>query len=88
MDRRIADDLRDVDFGVVIVDASGKVLAANRAADTILKVADGLKSRAGQLAFDCSEDSSALATAICAVAKPSRHRKPAPVDLSIARKAA
>jgi DNA-binding CsgD family transcriptional regulator/PAS domain-containing protein len=92
MERRIADDLRDslelVDFGVVIVDVSGKVLAANRAADTILKAADGLKSHAGRLACDRPEDSSALATAICAVAEPSRHRKPAPVDLSIPRKAA
>jgi DNA-binding CsgD family transcriptional regulator/PAS domain-containing protein len=92
MERRIADDLRDslelVDFGVVIVDARGKVLAANRAADTILKAADGLKSQAGRLACDRPEDSSALATAICAVAEPSRHGKPAPVDLSIPRKAA
>jgi DNA-binding CsgD family transcriptional regulator len=92
MEHRIADDLRDslelVDFGVVIVDVSGKVLATNRAADTILKAADGLKSHAGRLACDRPEDSCALATAICAVANPSRHRKPVLVDLPIPRKAA
>jgi hypothetical protein len=55
---------------------SADVLATNRAADTILKAAEGPKSHAGRLACDRPEDSCALATAICAVAKPSRHRKP------------
>ena len=60
MERKIADDLRDslefVAFGVVIVDGSGKLLAANRAADAILKAADELKSHTGRLACDRPEE--------------------------------
>lgn len=85
----IADSVRKsldaVDFGVLIVDLSGKVLWGNRAADAILRAGDGLKLHHGRLACHRPVDASALYAAICAVAQPSRIRQPSPVDLSVRR---
>jgi DNA-binding CsgD family transcriptional regulator len=91
-DRDVANGIREslevVTFGVLIVDASGKVLTGNRAADTILKAGDGLKSRHGRLVCERLREGTALHDAIRAVAQPQSTRHQAVTDFRISRSVA
>ena len=47
-------------FGILVVDASAKVLMANRTADSILRTGDGLRCRHGRLACARAQETSAV----------------------------
>jgi len=73
----VADSIRAaldlLGFGVLLVDSAAKVLAANRAADTLLKGADGLRSYRGRLRCDAPRQTRALHDAIRAAAGPAHN---------------
>jgi DNA-binding CsgD family transcriptional regulator len=70
----VADGLRaalDVlGFGLLIVDLAAKVLAVNRAADALLRRADGLRSCRGRLRCEAPRETRALHDAVRAAAGP------------------
>jgi DNA-binding CsgD family transcriptional regulator len=65
----LRNSLEFVGFGVIIVDANSKILIANGAADAVLKVGDGLKSRQGRLSCERPRDAAALRAAVAAAAQ-------------------
>jgi DNA-binding CsgD family transcriptional regulator len=72
-ERAVSNSLRNslgfVGFGVIIVDANSKILITNGAADTVLKVGDGLKSHQGRLSCEQPRDAAALHAAVAAAAQ-------------------
>lgn len=71
--------------GVVIVDANAKLMITNSAADALLKIGDGLRSWAGRLCCNRTQDSNALQTAIGAVARTPGTDPAVATDLRISR---
>lgn len=63
-------------FGVLHLDAKGKVLEANRRGAEILRASDGLKTVDGRLEADTWVDSRALSLLIGSAAKPAAGVKP------------
>ena len=61
-----------VSFAMVIVDGSGRVLSANRAAEDIIRGSDGLTVRRGHLAASDPHAASALHAFVRAAAEPLR----------------
>lgn len=70
-----------VSFGIFVLDASGKVLMANRAGEAILRLSDGLKCRDGRLSCWRSHETAALQGAIRAIVRGAR----APAELYLTR---
>ena len=74
-----------VGFGLVIVDAASKVLAANRAADAILKCADGLRSYRGRLRCEAPQETRSLHDVVRAAAEPERFHARVPTHVGVTR---
>jgi DNA-binding CsgD family transcriptional regulator len=72
-------------FGFLIVDSAAKVLAANRAADSIIERADGLRSYRGRLRCESPHETRALHNAIRAAAGDARSFGRAPIHVGVTR---
>jgi DNA-binding CsgD family transcriptional regulator len=86
----VADTLRAatnvLGFGLLIVDSAANVLAANRAANALLKRADGLRSYRGRLSCDDRHETRALRGAIIhAATEPARNPGGAAVHVGVTR---
>jgi DNA-binding CsgD family transcriptional regulator len=68
--RTLCEALECVGCGVLTVDAWGKVISANRAAEIILKVNDGLLFWQGKIACERQEDSAKLQNGLRSAAQP------------------
>jgi DNA-binding CsgD family transcriptional regulator len=70
VNRTLCEALECVGSGVVTVDARGKVISANRAAEIILKVNDGLLFWQGKIACERQEDGAKLHKGLKAATNP------------------
>ena len=66
--------LDQLTFGVVIADATGRVLIVNRAAEEMATAGDGLLLRGGCLTAHSAEEAAALGRAVAGAAQPAARR--------------
>ena len=87
LSRSLREAFESVAAGVVLVDATARVVSANRLAELSFKANDGLRFFRGRLACERPQDTAALQTAIaaCACATGAASERSPGVDLSISR---
>ena len=83
--RTLGEALECVRCGVVTVDAGGKVLSANRAAEILLRANDGLLFQQGKIACECQQENARLQSGLRAAAQPLSSNLDPATDFAVIR---
>ena len=86
VNRTLCEALECVGCGVLTVDAQGRVISANRTAEIILKVNDGLLFWRGKIACERQQDSAKLQSALKAASQPLSSDQGPGTDFAVSRR--